>query len=116
LTYPLPWLSRNLFFKLHHVPNNNQIRYAVFSLTGAAQQGFTRSTKDKQMTTRACFTKGIIRVPDPPIGRDTANDLAPPNGSVNDYTDNFTAYVLHVSTASKLHQITLFITGLQDPL
>jgi hypothetical protein len=35
---------------------------------------------------------------------------------VNDYIDNFTAYVLHISTTSKLHQITLFITGLQDPL
>ena len=35
---------------------------------------------------------------------------------MNDYIDNFTLYVLHVGIASELHQINLFITGLQDPL
>ena len=45
-------------------------------------------------------------------------NLAPPRhtGTMNNYIDNFTMYVLHVGIASELHQINLFITGLQDPL
>jgi hypothetical protein len=35
---------------------------------------------------------------------------------VNDYTDNFAKYVLHIIIASERLQIILFITGLQDPL
>jgi hypothetical protein len=35
---------------------------------------------------------------------------------VNDYIDNFTAYVLHVSITSELHQVHPFIDGLQDTL
>jgi hypothetical protein len=62
------------------------------------------------MTTWACFTKSLIRVFNPLIGQDTIHDLAPPkhNGSVNAY--KFTAYVIHVGIASKLHQVTLNIT------
>lgn len=46
------------------------------------------------MTTWARFTKSLIRVFDPLIGRDTIHDLAPPkhNGSVNAY--KFTAYAV----------------------
>jgi hypothetical protein len=35
---------------------------------------------------------------------------------VNDYIDNFIAYMLHVGITSELHQVNLFITGLQDAL
>ena len=45
-------------------------------------------------------------------------DLTPPRhtGTMNNYIDKFTMYLLCVSIASKLQQINLFITGLQDPL
>jgi hypothetical protein len=86
-----------------------------FFLSGPAQQGFIRSTKDGPITTWARFTKSLLRVFDPPVSRDTINNLAPPNGSVNDYIDKFTAYMLHIGITSEL-QITLFSTGLQDPL
>jgi hypothetical protein len=37
-TDPLSWLSRlQLLFKLHNVPDDQQVRYAAFHLTGAAQ-------------------------------------------------------------------------------
>jgi hypothetical protein len=35
---------------------------------------------------------------------------------VSDYIDNFTTYVLHAGITSELHQVSLFITGLQDAL
>jgi hypothetical protein len=46
------------------------------------------------------------------------NDLALPRrtGTMYNYTNNFVVYLLHVSITSELHQINLFIVGLQDPL
>jgi hypothetical protein len=35
---------------------------------------------------------------------------------MNNYFDNFAAYVLQVGITSKLHQINLLIVGMQDPL
>jgi hypothetical protein len=45
LTDPLPWFSRmQLLFRLHHVLEDQKIRYAAFNLTGAAQLWFIHST------------------------------------------------------------------------
>jgi hypothetical protein len=35
---------------------------------------------------------------------------------VNDYIDNFTAYVLYVDMTSEPHQVNLIATGLQDAI
>ena len=53
----------------------------------------------------------------PPISQDAIGDLAPPRhtGTVDDYIDSSTTYVLHVGITSEPHQISLFIAGLQDP-
>lgn len=85
-TDPPSWLSRHLLFKLHHVPVNQKI----------------------------C----LIHVFDLLIAHDTIGDLAPPkhNGSIINYIDKFTSYVLYVGIASKLHHINLFdIKAINDP-
>lgn len=70
------------------------------------------------MTEWALFTQSLLHDFGPPICHNTTGDLAPPKhtGTVDDYVNNFTAYVLHVGIASKLHQVHLFTTDLQDPL
>ncbi|CAD6204405.1 unnamed protein product [Miscanthus lutarioriparius] len=73
---------------------------------------------DAPLTEWELFNRNLIHYFSPPICQDTIGDLAPPwhTGSMNDYIDNFTAYVLHVGITSELHQVRLFITGLQDAL
>jgi hypothetical protein len=45
---PLSWLSLlQLLFKLHHVPQDQEVRYAAFHLTGAAQLWYIRSMIDE---------------------------------------------------------------------
>lgn len=70
------------------------------------------------MTDWELFTRSLIHDFAPPICQDTLGDLAPPRhtGIVNNYIDNFIAYVLHAGIVSKLHWTNLFITDLQDPL
>lgn len=50
--------------------------------------------------------------------QDKLSDLTPPRhtGTMNDYIDSFTTYVLHVGIIGELHQVNLFITVLQDAL
>lgn len=70
------------------------------------------------MTEWALFSWNLIRNCGPPISQNTTGDLAPPRhlGTVNDYNNNFIAYVLHVDIPSELHQVHLFVTGLRDSL
>ena len=68
------------------------------------------------MTEWSYFTDSIIRNFGP--DRNTTSDLAPPRhtSSVNDYINNFITYALHIGITSEQHQVSLFITGLQDAL
>ena len=54
----------------------------------------------------AAFTRNLIR------------DFAPPrhNDNLNDYIDAFTAYAVRIGITSDLHQVHLFIDGLQHRL
>jgi hypothetical protein len=54
----------------------------------------------------ANFTRRIVYDFSPPIDQETIDDFAPSKhtGTVHDYVNNFTAYVLHVGIANKLHQ------------
>jgi hypothetical protein len=104
--------------KLYHLPETQQIWYAAFHLTGAAHRWFMRTTKDAPVTEWALFSKSLIHDFGPPIDWDTIGDLAPPRhvGTMNDYINNFIAYALHVGITSEFHQVSLFVTGLQDEL
>jgi hypothetical protein len=75
-----------------------------------------QATKDTPMTEWAYYTKRIIHKFGP--DRNTTSDLASPRhiGSVNDYINNFITYALCISITIEQHQVSLFVTGLQDAL
>jgi len=62
--------------------------------------------------------RSLIRDFSPPTGHGALDDLAPPrhNDDLNDYIDAFTAYAVRVGITSDLHQVHLFIDGLQHRL
>lgn len=118
LTDPLLLLSRlQILFRLHHVPEDQQIWYAAFHLTGVAQLWYIRSTKDVPISEWQLLIRGLACDFCPLIYQDTLGDLAPPwhTSTVNDYI-NFATCMLHINITSELHQINLFIPDLQDEL
>jgi hypothetical protein len=94
--------------QLHHVPEDQQIRYAAFHLTGTGHLWFICSTKDAPKIEWALYNQCILYdfSPAPPRHTSTANDNA----------NNFAKYVLQISIASEHRQINLFITGSRDTL
>lgn len=72
LTDPLPWLSRQLLFKLHHVPANQKIQLIHVFNPPIGRDMISDLTPLKH------------------------------NGSMHYYTNKFTTYVRHIGIASKL--------------
>jgi hypothetical protein len=118
-TDPTLWIYRmQLLFKLQCLPTDQHIRYAAFHMTGVAYLWYIRVTKEKLFSNWDTFSRDLTRDFSPPLSLGTLGDLAPPRheGDLNDYTNNFDAYVLRTGIASELHQVHLFITGLKDEL
>ena len=100
------------------MPDDQQVWYAAFYLIGAAQLWYICLMKDAPMDEWEIFNWDLVCDYGPPISQDAIGDLAPPRhtGTVDDYIDSSTTYVLHVGITSELHQVNLFVTGLQAAL
>jgi hypothetical protein len=68
----------------------------LFHMTGAAHLWYIRVTKEKPSSEWDTFVRDLTRDFGPPLSHGTLGDLAPPrhDGNLNDYTNNFNAYVL----------------------
>lgn len=71
--------------------------------------------KEAPTTEWADFTRSLIHDFGPPTSQETQGDLTPShhNDDLNDCIDAFTAYVVRVGISNDLHQVHLFINGLQ---
>ncbi|CAD6227103.1 unnamed protein product [Miscanthus lutarioriparius] len=118
-TDPLPWISRmQLLFRLQHIPEDGQVRYAAFHLTEAAHCWYIQMIKEAPTSEWTAFTRRLIRDFSPPTKQEARDDPAPPrhNDDLNDYIDTFTEYTVRTGITSDLHQVSLFINGLQHKL
>jgi hypothetical protein len=107
-----------LLFRLQNTPADGQVRYAAFHLTDAAQRWYIRMTKEAPTTEWTTFTRSLIHDFGPPTDQDKRGDLTPPryNDDLNNYIDTFTAYTVRAGITNNLHQVHLFIDGLQHRL
>jgi hypothetical protein len=101
-----------LLFRLQNTLADEQVRYAAFHLSDTAHHWYMQMTTETPTTEWTAFTQGLIREFTSPT------DLTPPrhDNDLLDYIDTFTAYTVRTGITDQLHQVHLFVDGLQHKL
>lgn len=103
-----------ILFNLQHITPNEQVLYAAFHLTDAAQLWYIKAVQEIPPADWEAFKEALVHDFGHLKHRQTEHELAPPpfTGSVNDYIDDFVAYIARIGLNSMPHQVNLLISGL----
>jgi hypothetical protein len=115
---PLPWINRcEQFFRGQKTPENDQVWYASYHLTGTAQQWYMRLTQDKVVTDWAYFVCCINERFGPSTWRNPLGKLASlcKTTTVDGYTERFLAHVARAGTLDEQQQMNIYSVGLLEP-